>query len=135
PPRRPGAVGDGPSRPRSRPRRRTLRRTGGPGPRRDRERTVDDQRRRRRVVRLRAALRRPLRVPSARRDAGPRPLVTSDTRTILAAQGVRAVGYGFASPLLGWSLEERRWSPARVRVLPPAVVAGRALVSVPHGTP
>ena len=60
--------------------------------------------------------------------------MTSDTRTILTAQGVRAVAYGFASILLGVSLEERGWSPARVGVLLSAVVAGTALMSVLVGT-
>ena len=57
-----------------------------------------------------------------------------DVRRIFAAQGLRALAYGFASVLLGTSLEARGWSGAEVGVLLTSIVAGTALLSVIVGT-
>src|SRR5438093_49654 len=59
--------------------------------------------------------------------------VTRDGRRILAAQAVRALGYGMTSVLLGASLQARGWSGPRVGVLLAAILAGTALLSVVVG--
>ncbi|MFA5890371.1 MAG: MFS transporter [Actinomycetota bacterium] len=53
-----------------------------------------------------------------------------DARKIYAAQGVRALAYGFGSVLLGATLEARGWSGARAGLLFAAVVSGIAVMSV-----
>lgn len=55
--------------------------------------------------------------------------MTSDGRRILVAQAVRAVVYGFASVLLGVTLDARGWSTTRVGVLLAAILAGTATAS------
>jgi MFS family permease len=55
--------------------------------------------------------------------------MTSDTRRILAAQGLRAFVYGFGSVLLGVTLEERGWSSLRVGLLLAAVLAGTVIMT------
>lgn len=59
--------------------------------------------------------------------------MSGDARAIVMAQAVRALGYGFASVLLGVSLEERGWSSTEVGLLLSAVVAGTALASLAVG--
>src|SRR6266498_2635458 len=56
--------------------------------------------------------------------------VTRDGRRILAAQALRAAGYGMTSVLLGASLQARGWSSAQVGALLAAILAGTAVVSV-----
>jgi len=56
--------------------------------------------------------------------------VTGDGRRILAAQALRAAGYGMTSVLLGASLQARGWSSAQVGALLAAILAGTAVVSV-----
>lgn len=60
--------------------------------------------------------------------------MNSDVRRILVTQGLRALAYGFGSVLLGASLTERGWTPARVGLLLAAIVGGSALMSVVVGT-
>jgi MFS family permease len=60
--------------------------------------------------------------------------MSSDARRILVAQALRGLIYGFASVLLGVSLQERGWSSARVGLLLTGVVAGTALMSIVVGT-
>ncbi len=60
--------------------------------------------------------------------------MNADVRRILTAQGLRALAYGFASVLLGTSLEARGWSGAQVGALLTSIVAGTALMSVVVGT-
>lgn len=60
--------------------------------------------------------------------------MNSDIRRILAAQGLRALAYGFGSVLLGVSLEAHDWSTVQVGGLLTAVVAGTALMSLGVGT-
>jgi predicted MFS family arabinose efflux permease len=59
--------------------------------------------------------------------------MTGDGRRILAAQAVRATGYGMTSVLLGASLKARGWSPGQVGALLAAVLAGTALASIVVG--
>lgn len=59
--------------------------------------------------------------------------MTSDGRLLLAAQGVRAFVYGFASVLLGVTLDARGWSTTKVGVLLTAILAGTGLLSVVVG--
>src|SRR5439155_15504288 len=94
-----------------------------PRPRRGPARPVHGPRRPRNAGRVGGDLRRVVRVQTPGRPVGPRPVMTKDTKTILAAQAVRAVGYGFASILLGVALAARGWSPAGVGLLLSAVVA------------
>ncbi len=56
--------------------------------------------------------------------------MTGDGRRILAAQALRAAGYGMTSVLLGASLQARGWSSAQVGALLAAILAGTAVVSV-----
>jgi predicted MFS family arabinose efflux permease len=56
--------------------------------------------------------------------------MTSDGRRILAAQALRAFGYGFTSVLLGVTLDARGWSTTRVGVLLSAVLLGTAMTSI-----
>lgn len=56
--------------------------------------------------------------------------MTGDGRRLLAGQAARALVYGFASVLLGVTLDARGWSTARVGVLLGAVLAGTALASI-----
>lgn len=58
---------------------------------------------------------------------------TSDTRRILAAQGMRAFAYGFGSVLLGVTLDRRGWSSVRVGLLLTAVLAGTVLTTMAVG--
>ncbi|MFN2614756.1 MAG: MFS transporter [Actinomycetota bacterium] len=58
---------------------------------------------------------------------------SSDARTILAAQAVRAFAYGFGAVLLGTSLEARGYSNARAGIVLTGVVAGTALMSAVVG--
>lgn len=57
-----------------------------------------------------------------------------DTRTLLAAQGVRALAYGFGAVLLGGSAAASGLSHPQVGLLLTAVVAGMALMSIVVGT-
>jgi predicted MFS family arabinose efflux permease len=59
--------------------------------------------------------------------------MTADGRRILAAQAVRAVGYGMTSVLLGASLKARGWSSGQVGALLAAVLAGTAIASIVVG--
>jgi MFS family permease len=59
--------------------------------------------------------------------------VSGDGRRILAAQGLRAFVYGFASVLLGVTLAARGWSTTRVGLLLSAILAGTALLSLVVG--
>jgi MFS family permease len=54
----------------------------------------------------------------------------SDASHIFVAQGLRAFGYGFGAVLLGVSLRERGYSPARVGLVLTAIVAGAVAVSL-----
>jgi predicted MFS family arabinose efflux permease len=56
--------------------------------------------------------------------------VGSDAGKILAAQGLRAVAYGFSSVLLGASLEARGWSSVRVGVFLTAILVGTGTTSL-----
>jgi MFS family permease len=56
--------------------------------------------------------------------------VNRDVRFLLAAQGIRALAYGFGAVLLGLSLEASGWSELQVGALLAAVVAGTALMSL-----
>lgn len=57
-----------------------------------------------------------------------------DTRTLLAAQGVRALAYGFGAVLLGASLASEGLSSPEVGVLLTAVVGGMAVMSIVVGS-
>ena len=59
--------------------------------------------------------------------------MTGDGRRLLVAQGLRATVYGFASVLLGVTLDARGWSTTRVGVLLTAILAGTALASIDRG--
>ncbi|HEY7281940.1 MAG TPA: MFS transporter, partial [Actinomycetota bacterium] len=59
--------------------------------------------------------------------------LSADGRRILAAQSVRAFGYGMTSVLLGASLEARGWSGTQVGLLLAAVLAGTAIASIVVG--
>src|SRR3954452_8801303 len=59
--------------------------------------------------------------------------MSGDGRKILAAQAVRAFGYGMTSVLLGVSLKARGWSAAQVGALLAAVLAGTALATLAVG--
>lgn len=59
--------------------------------------------------------------------------MSGDGRRILAAQALRALVYGFASVLLGVTLDARGWSTTEVGVLLTAILAGTALLSVAVG--
>ncbi len=61
-----------------------------------------------------------------------RPL-SIDTRRVLAAQALRAAGYGLAAVLLGATLDELGFSPARSGLVLAAVVAGAVSGSVVVG--
>lgn len=56
--------------------------------------------------------------------------MTGDGRRLLLAQGLRATVYGFASVLLGVTLDARGWSTTKVGVLLAAILAGTALASI-----
>jgi MFS family permease len=56
--------------------------------------------------------------------------VTGDGRRILAAQALRAFGYGFGAVLLGVVLRARGWPSSRVGVLLALVVAGTVAASL-----
>ena len=60
--------------------------------------------------------------------------MTSDGHRILAAQAIRAFGYGFTSVLLGVTLAASEWSTTRVGVLFASILAGTALMSLIVGT-
>jgi MFS family permease len=60
--------------------------------------------------------------------------VSPDVRRIVAAQAVRALGYGFASVLLGATLTSRGYSSTRAGLLLAAVVAGAVTASLAVGT-
>jgi predicted MFS family arabinose efflux permease len=59
--------------------------------------------------------------------------MTADGRRILAAQGLRAFVYGFASVLLGVTLDASGWSTTKVGLLLTAILAGTAFMSVVVG--
>ncbi len=59
--------------------------------------------------------------------------MNADTRTLLAAQGVRALAYGFGAVLLGDSLAGEGFSNSEVGLLLTAVVAGMAVTSIAVG--
>src|SRR6266705_3492206 len=54
----------------------------------------------------------------------------ADARLILAAQALRAFGYGFGAVLLGVTLRQRGYSAVLVGVVLTAVVAGTVLASL-----
>ena len=62
-----------------------------------------------------------------------KPNLSPDARKILAAQAVRAFGYGLTSVLLGASLLARGWSGSQVGILLAAVLAGTAIASIAVG--
>ena len=55
--------------------------------------------------------------------------LTPDARRIVAAQGARAVAYGFGAVLVGVTLAERGYSDAEIGAILTAVLAGNALAS------
>jgi len=57
-------------------------------------------------------------------------VVSSDARLVMAAQAVRAFGYGLTSVLLGVTLEHLKFSGLEVGLVLAAVVAGTAAASV-----
>jgi MFS family permease len=59
--------------------------------------------------------------------------MTADGRKILAAQAVRAFGYGLTSVLLGASLKAEGWSATQVGALLAAVLAGTAFATLAVG--
>jgi predicted MFS family arabinose efflux permease len=59
--------------------------------------------------------------------------MTADGRRVLAAQGLRAFVYGFASVLLGVTLDASGWSTTKVGLLLTAILAGTAFMSVVVG--
>jgi MFS family permease len=59
--------------------------------------------------------------------------VNRDGRLILTAQALRAFVYGFASVLLGVTLDARGWSTSEVAVLLSAILAGTGLLTVAVG--
>jgi predicted MFS family arabinose efflux permease len=59
--------------------------------------------------------------------------MTADGRRVLAAQGLRAFVYGFASVLLGVTLGASGWSTTKVGLLLTAILAGTAFMSVVVG--
>ena len=54
----------------------------------------------------------------------------ADVRRILAAQALRAFGYGFGAVLLGVTLSQRGYSPGLVGLVLTAVVAGTVVASM-----
>src|SRR5437899_10692205 len=54
----------------------------------------------------------------------------ADARRILAAQALRAFGYGFGAVLLGVTLSQRGYSPGLVGLVLTAVVAGTVVASL-----
>jgi MFS family permease len=60
--------------------------------------------------------------------------MNADIRRILAAQGLRALAYGFGAVLLGATLAESGWSSFRVGAFLTAVVAGTAAMTLAVGT-
>ncbi len=56
--------------------------------------------------------------------------MSADARRIVAAQGLRAAGYGFTAVLLGTLLAERDYSPLRAGIVLGALVAGTAGASL-----
>jgi MFS family permease len=56
--------------------------------------------------------------------------LTSDSRRVLLAQALRALGYGFGSVLLGVTLDERGFSSTEAGLIIAAVVAGTVLASI-----
>lgn len=64
---------------------------------------------------------------------GQRVGLTSDGRRVVAAQALRAAGYGFTSVLLGRLLADRGASPGQVGLLLAALVAGSAISSLVVG--
>ena len=59
--------------------------------------------------------------------------LTGDGRRVVAAQALRAFGYGFTSVLLGRLLADRGASPRTVGLLLAALVAGSAISSLVIG--
>lgn len=59
--------------------------------------------------------------------------MSGDGRRILTAQALRAFVYGFASVLLGVTLDVQGWSATQVAVLLSAILAGTGLVTVVVG--
>ena len=90
------------------------------------------------TIRVPPCLMRPLPADAAivarRRRTDNQPAVTTDARRIFAAQAFRAFAYGFASVLLGVSLAEQGWSPARVSALLTGVIVGMAVATIFVGT-
>jgi len=62
-----------------------------------------------------------------------RAVLTVDGRRVVAAQALRAAGYGFTSVLLGRLLADRGASPGQVGLLLAALVAGSAISSLVVG--
>jgi len=56
--------------------------------------------------------------------------LSADARRILAAQALRAFGYGFGAVLLGVTLRQRGYSPALIGTVLTAVVAGTVVASM-----
>lgn len=59
--------------------------------------------------------------------------IAGDARKILAAQGLRALAYGFSSILLGASLEARGWTGGQIGLLLAAILVGTAALSLVVG--
>lgn len=60
--------------------------------------------------------------------------LSADGRRIVAAQGVRAAGYGFTAVLIGALLAARGFSPVRAGLVLAALVAGAAVASLMVGS-
>jgi MFS family permease len=62
-----------------------------------------------------------------------RPGLSSDARLLVAAQGVRAAGYGFTAVVLGALLADRGFTSLQTGVVLTALIAGTALASLAVG--
>src|SRR3954462_5799694 len=58
---------------------------------------------------------------------------SADVRRLFAAQGVRAIGYGFGAVLLGTTLDARGFSTTEAGMVLAAVVAGTVMTSLAVG--
>lgn len=58
------------------------------------------------------------------------PSLSGDARRVLAAQALRAFGYGFGAVLLGATLDDRGFTATQVGLVLTAVVAGTVLASI-----
>ena len=74
--------------------------------------------------------RRRRRDPADGGDRAPRAALSADSRRLIAAQALRAAGYGFTAVLLGALLAARDYSTVRAGILLGALVAGTAGASL-----